>query len=160
MGTKVITVTDRFWKYVEVRSIDECWPWIGYRNKRGYGVLFVRMDGETTVTILAHRFSYELVHGEGSLADALCCHSCDTPQCVNPAHLFRGTNQDNRNDCVSKGRHARGEGHPCHKLDATQVKSIRLYGKNGWSHRKIGQHFCIDHRIVGRILANELWTHV
>jgi hypothetical protein len=80
-----------------------CWIWQGRpRGSNGYGCL--KVDG---LWVGAHRFSYQ-TH-VGPIPDGLLVlHRCDVPMCVNPAHLFIGTNQDNSDDKVSKGRQARG----------------------------------------------------
>lgn len=86
----------------KVNKTDNCWEWTAYINRHGYGA--IRFNGRAT---LAHRVSYELHNGpipEGFLV----CHHCDNPKCVNPGHLFIGTHQDNRNDCLKKGRFANG----------------------------------------------------
>ena len=75
-----------------------CWLWQGARNESGYGV--IRSDNGTT---LAHRWAYKLL--KGPLEDhELVCHACDTPTCINPAHLFKGSHKDNRADAMDKGR--------------------------------------------------------
>lgn len=76
-----------------------CWEWQKYKNEWGYGRL--RHNGKK---VLAHRASYEVFKGDFD-KNLLVCHSCDNPSCVNPDHLFLGTNKDNVDDCISKGRH-------------------------------------------------------
>lgn len=91
------TPADRFWE--RVQKTDDCWLWTGSTDKDGYGWFWV--DGKTAT---AHRFSYAL-HNDGAIPDGLyVCHSCDNPPCVNPDHLWLGTNQDNMDDCARKGR--------------------------------------------------------
>ena len=80
---------------------DGCWNWNGYRNKTGYG--FTRIGGRGSKGILAHRLSWVLHHGE--IPEGLhVLHKCDNPSCVNPNHLFLGTNLDNIKDRTAKGR--------------------------------------------------------
>lgn len=90
-----------FWKRVEKKGPSECWLWSGCQggHKSPYGIFSIR-----NVRHRAHRISY-IIHN-GSLSENLIvCHRCDTPACVNPDHLFSGTQLDNINDCISKGRY-------------------------------------------------------
>lgn len=79
-------------------SPNACWIWTGLKNKDGYGRLYAfgRDMG-------AHRYSYIAFRNEIT-GDLLACHTCDIPSCVNPSHLFLGTNMDNMADAISKGR--------------------------------------------------------
>lgn len=100
----------RFWNRTETEPNTGCTLWLGPRARRGYGI--TRWNGKTRQ---AHRIAYEL--GIGPIPRGLCVlHRCDTPPCVNPAHLFVGTQQDNVADRDAKGRTARGErcAHPHH----------------------------------------------
>ncbi len=74
-----------------------CWEWLGYRDQKGYGK--VNRDGKMQGV---HRISWHLFRGEIP-AGMFICHHCDNPPCVNPDHLFVGTNQDNLNDMMAKG---------------------------------------------------------
>lgn len=91
----VVRLLDR----VRTYGPDECWPWYGDLNDTRYGKITV-----DRVTHRAHRYSYE--HFVGEIPDGLyVCHTCDHKSCVNPAHLFLGTNHDNQVDAVRKGIH-------------------------------------------------------
>lgn len=86
--------------YIKVES--GCWEWQNYLDEDGYGQ-FVEKDRSP---VKAHRFSYEFYIGK--IPDGLfVCHDCDNPKCVNPAHLFVGTHQDNMDDMKNKNRQSR-----------------------------------------------------
>lgn len=97
-----------FWSKVDKRGPDECWPWMGCRVKHGqvhpdgYGTFFMRVLGKQ-VYFRANRIVYSIHHGE-DLGDLLAMHTCDWPPCCNPAHILKGTNQDNAADREAKGR--------------------------------------------------------
>lgn len=114
-------LSDRF--LAKVHKTDTCWLWTG--SMRGYGYGKMKVNGEE---IAAHRVSY--ANAFGPFDESLfVCHHCDVPSCVNPAHLFLGTHDDNMRDCKEKGRQKTGN----HKgpangraiLSVEQVKSIR-----------------------------------
>jgi len=77
-----------------VAKTETCWYWTGHLNSKGYGIFKKK---------LAHRASYKLFVGPIP-PDMLVCHTCDTPDCVNPEHLFLGTFKDNTRDMINKGR--------------------------------------------------------
>jgi hypothetical protein len=92
---------DRFWSNVDARGFDECWLWTGGKDKDGYGKV-----GFDYKHYRAHRVSYALSR-DGIDPSLLVCHTCDTPSCVNPKHLFQGTVLINNRDRDAKGRNGR-----------------------------------------------------
>src|SRR2546429_469655 len=113
---------NRFWAQVEIRGPEDCWSWVGGKFQSGYG--YFRYSRKL---LRAHRVAWLIAKGE--IPDELnVLHSCDHPACVNPNHLFLGTDADNMNDKVAKGRARgakRGEMHHKARLTTGQVAEIR-----------------------------------
>lgn len=89
----------RFSNKYEINEVTDCWEWTASTNNIGYGMF----RWETGIMRTAHRVSYELFKGmipKGKIV----CHTCDNPKCVNPDHLWIGTNKDNYEDMKRKGR--------------------------------------------------------
>lgn len=151
------SIEDRFWRYVPT-GLDpfECWEWQGMRNHSGYGQL--RKDSGST-KLLAHRISYEIKYG--SIPDRnerglrlVVCHACDNPPCVNPHHLFVGTDQDNMTDKKVKGR-------ALIKLSPDDVQEIRsLYATGKFTQKAIGRLYGVSKTQVGHIVRNRQWRDV
>lgn len=98
-----VNTPESFWASLD-RS-GECWPFTGYRDENGYGVL--RFQGKS---VLAHRLAFTLANGVID-PDLYVLHSCDNPPCCRPKHLSQGTQLDNMIDAACKGRVAHGDGH-------------------------------------------------
>ena len=110
-GPKRKPIQDRFQEKYTVNEKTNCWEWLGYLDRDGYGQF--HLNKKTTKK--AHRFSFETQNGE--IPTGICvCHKCDNPKCVNPKHLFLGTHQDNIQDKVKKGRSKHKESHSAVKL--------------------------------------------
>jgi len=132
-----------------------CWPWAGNTFDRGYGFI---PYGAIYKNYPAHRASYELFIGP--IPDGLhICHHCDNPPCVNPAHLYAGTNTDNIRDKVTRGRsgigHTRpgGEKHHNAKLTNVEADEIRaLYDSGGMSMRTLGARYGLSHFAIRKIV--------
>jgi hypothetical protein len=88
---------ERFW--LRVQKSDGCWTWQGAKGDHGYG----HFTADGGVDVSTHRYSYQLHHGEIPPGMVI-CHRCDNPVCVNPDHLFLGTQRDNVQDMIQKGR--------------------------------------------------------
>ena len=97
---------ERFW--ARVKKTATCWLWLGAKRdvKQGYGMVQVTVEsarGPAFRTEAAHRISFELSNGPIPLGSYV-LHSCDTRECVNPAHLRLGTHDENMGDKVARGR--------------------------------------------------------
>ena len=97
------TVKDRFDTKYETCSKTGCWNWTAGRFHSGYGYFGVAEWKEKR----AHRVSYRLHHGEIPEGKVI-CHTCDNPGCVNPEHLWLGTQKENMQDAKQKGRVSNG----------------------------------------------------
>jgi len=131
-----------------------CWIWIGCTNRRGYGFVY---DPSAKKTFKAHRQFYRRKHGEIS-PGLVVCHKCDTPSCVNPDHLYAGTQLENINDMVSRNR-VKGERHNNAKLTNEKIFQIREMRKT-LSGVKVAAHFGINRSTVAKIIRGERWTHI
>jgi hypothetical protein len=103
MPNKGMAMLDRFCALFVRGDMNECWLWTGNADKNGYG-LFKR-DGVRLE--FAHRVSYAMATGD-ELVGKCCLHHCDTPSCVNPFHLFSGSQQDNLEDMCNKRKTGAG----------------------------------------------------
>lgn len=145
-----------FWRKVRVNANTGCWEWTCRRNKDGYGTIG---GGDYRFCRAAHRSAYMQVNGPVE-ADKVVCHSCDNRLCVRPAHMFIGTQNDNIQDCVSKGRNARGEVAGPARLSEADVKRIReLYRSGGWTQRQLAEVFGVTQANISWIWRHG-WKHV
>lgn len=137
---------------IKVNPETGCWEFQGVYNKKGYGLL--RFKGERW---LAHRFSY--MYYKGPIPRGMMvCHSCDNPKCVNPNHLFLGTNSDNMRDMSLKGRGGKRKGanHPQSiSIDpAAFQKALDEYGQD---YEKLAEIFHCGYGFVIQYLRGETW---
>lgn len=152
----------RFWSKVDKRGPDECWPWTACTDKDGYGGLQIgsRSDG-VRGKARAHRLSWCLAN-DRNIPSGLCVlHRCDNPICVNPRHLFLGTNVDNTADRTAKGRgwRPRGEAHPHASTSRYGARVIYRMATSGkWTQREIAAAFRIGQSQVSRIYSGQHWA--
>jgi hypothetical protein len=135
---------------------DGCWEWEAAKNRLGYG--HFRLDGKTQ---LAHRIAYQLYVGE--IPEGMCvCHHCDNRKCVNPEHLFLGTQADNVRDCGNKGRRVYpfGENHYFSRLNEEQVLEIREKYSNGARIIDMSKEFGVAQGTIDHIVHRRHWTRI
>lgn len=119
-------------------------------TRRGYGFF----DGRG-----AHRVSWELATGEAP-GKAVVCHSCDTPGCVNPDHLWLGTHADNVRDKKRKMRHSFGERSGTATISAEDVVRMRNLSRVGWRNQEIALAFGIPQATASAAITGKTWAHV
>jgi hypothetical protein len=151
----VSAASARFWAKVQKGTGEECWLFTGAKTTAGYGSLQVRRDDGGWRRMLAHRLSYEM-HCGAIPAHHEILHGCDVPACVNPAHLSLGTHADNMADMSRKGRAARGERQPRHKLTAGQVADIRRLCEVE-RQCDIAARYGVSRSLVSRIKSGSVW---
>ena len=148
----------RFWEKVD--KTDTCWNWTAAKSSKGYGRF--KLDGKLQSP---HVLSFKLTTGLNTAGKQV-CHHCDNPSCVNPDHLFLGTNADNMKDCYNKGRSSfvvgnKGSAQHNSKLTEEQVLEIRrLYATGNYSHRALAKIYNVNHRLIGNIVKRLCWKHV
>lgn len=147
----MIEALETFKKRLPVKTTKRgsCVIWGDKPNK--YGVLKANRKA-----YLTHRISWFAVHGP--IPDGMqICHKCDTPACVNPNHLFLGTNLDNIADRKAKGRYL-GEWNGRAKLTAEQVQQIRELDKTKkYTRKELSTMFGISYYHIYDILNGVYW---
>ncbi len=152
---------ERFWSYVVIDDPDSCWLWKGSKNNKGYG----QIKSEYGKNVLAHRVSYAIYHNIQYVERGdVIRHSCDNPACVNPAHLLIGTQQDNVNDMVERGRQCfvgrnsrKGEANGFSHLTSSQVLKLRELYNSGMSIRQACTITNIEYENARIIIRNKSW---
>jgi hypothetical protein len=165
----VETIVERFMRRVR-KELNGCWTWTGHLGPKGYGEFCVEYTRYG-----AHKWSYLLFCGEiDTYLQVL--HSCDNPSCVNPKHLFLGTDQDNKEDMLMKDRQAsgirnarytrpestaRGEYAGNVKLTEKDVLEIRFRYKNKLNTpRELAYVFSVCYSTINYILNRITWTPI
>jgi hypothetical protein len=152
------TPEERFWRQVAKGDDADCWLWTGRLMTNGYGVMGIKKR-----QIGAHRFSYELFNGPIPIGlDVLHnCPSGDCRRCVNPRHLWLGTQIQNNADTQAKRRHAHGERHGLARLTVAQVRAIRAtHAVGGITQLSIAREYGISPTAVAAIVLRKTWQYV
>lgn len=172
---------EKFWSRVARGAENECWLWqAGVHKASGYG--HFKHQGQC---YKAHRVAYALTFGgmewttgrRGSRG-LLVLHKCDNRRCVNPSHLFLGSQMDNMRDCSWKGRIGHAGTHGLVKLTSADVAAIKLMqaeGRIGQSGRgwnrdvrsgktmslaTVGAQFGVSGKTIEQVLRRRSWVGV
>lgn len=146
------TPEERFFK--KVQKSDGCWEWIGAKDPNGYGNFKIGKKYVKT-----HRVSY-LIHFGKIPKRLYVLHHCDNTSCVKPQHLFLGTQTDNMQDMMKKGRQAdrKGENQSQAKLTWKEVIEIRnLYSTDKYTQKEIGKLYNSNPKNISSIIRNKSW---
>lgn len=147
-GPKARSLAERFWPKVRKGDPNECWLWTAGINNTGYGR--INVGGRV---LLAHRAAWLLTNGSLA-ADKDVLHRCDTPRCVNPAHLFLGTHAENMADMAAKLRAGQ------RRLTPEQVAMIRsFYASGAWTQTALAAKFGVRQCHISDICRRKFWRH-
>jgi len=147
-----------FWSKVQVVGLDDCWEWTAsLRHKEDKGSYGSFNTGRSYgLSSSSHRVAWELVRGP-ILKDRLVLHKCDNSICCNPLHLFLGSQSDNMEDKLNKGRVPSGERHSSAKLTTLQVTRIR---EDTRSQKCIAKEYGISQVRVSQIKLKKCWREL
>jgi hypothetical protein len=149
------TFEERFWQKVD--KSNDCWVWTSATWGSGYGFFWV---GGKKRSEFAHRVSWSLANDSSVPPGLVVMHSCDNKLCVNPAHLSLGTAQDNKDDSVSKRRHAFGARNGGGvKLNEDAVRDIRSE-RGKVPRRLLAQRYGVHEGTIKSVWSGRTWRHV
>ena len=145
-------VSKRFYNKV-IKTVSGCWEWTGKLGHNGYGVF-----GYKYKTYRSHRFSWKMFKGE--IPEKMyVLHKCDNRKCVNPEHLFLGTQLDNMRDMWNKKRNYDQCGENSHrsKFKQKDIDIIRYLDKNGIPQKKLAFMFRTREKYISNIVRYNVW---
>jgi hypothetical protein len=136
-------LAERFWEFVPERPSDPaaCWPWVGARDRQGYGRLST--GGKDGKTVRAHRLAFELHHGRPP--GAYLIHRCGNYWCVRPGHLVTRSRR--------RTGQKKGDAHPLRKLTDAQVREMRLLAVLGADQGKLATRYEVSEFTVRDVVA-------
>jgi len=166
-----MSLREKLEKYTLRSDQENCWIWIGPKFRYGYGKLDLCVNHKNK-TFSAHRCAWENAFGPIPTG-LLVCHRCDNPLCVNPDHLFLGTNKENSQDMVLKGRSLKGDKNPLRihpelvrrgelihtsVIKECDVHMIRKMYSKSMSVKEIAYKLGVTKKIVYNVLGGRAWA--
>lgn len=136
----------RFWRSADIRGPDDCWLWTA-TTVAGCGMFHFQHE-----CWQAPRFAFWLTTGVRP-GELLVCHSCDDGLCINPKHLWLGTQKANMYDCARKGR-------IFHKLTKEEVLEIRAQRSAGISKQQLMSAYNVSSPTIWSIVNRKTWKHI
>lgn len=148
----------RFWEKVEPQE-NGCWEWKSCTDRQGYG-RFSLYGNSKEVQHAAHRWLMRYLLGEDFDNTRMVCHTCDNPPCVNPEHLFQGTNKENQIDCQQKGRGRYRSGTKGIGVTPDDVRAIRRRIAEGAGSKILAREFNVGRTTIRAIKQGRTWKYV
>ncbi len=159
----------RFWGKVAKGEPGECWLWQACVDRKGYGLVGFTVSKMNSIGYRAHVIARWLETGEWPNG-LLTLHTCDTPRCCNPAHLYLGTPARNTQDMMDRKRHRchtqpeniqRGEELTQSKLTEAKVLAIRQrYAAGGVTLEELGDEFNVTKVCIHHVIIRKTWKHL
>jgi hypothetical protein len=145
----------RFWSYVAIEELDDCWEWRKGFDYLGYGLFYSGPERHRS-----HRISWTVCFG--LIPENLnVLHRCDNRKCVNPGRLFLGTHSENMADMAKKDRGTSGERSWTVRLTTQQVLEIRARHASGeLGYRKLAQLYGVGRSTIRYIIIRKSWNHL
>lgn len=154
---KKVPINERLLSKIDKNDETNCWEWTGSLSKFGYGRI-----GFRDKVYLTHRISYEIFNGSFD-QNLFVCHKCDNPKCINPEHLFLGSQLDNMKDCSTKkrafSRSFPGEDNPFAKLSNKDASLIRCKLKKGYKGKELAKLYNVNATTISNIKNNKTYTN-
>lgn len=156
--TEIESMRRRFAAYAGAGAPNECWPWLGPKLKKdGRGTLCVGRKGSVT----APRMAWFVQHGEWPQDGVFVCHSCDNPNCINPAHLWLGSCLDNTRDAAQKGLLkipiGIGESNSFAKLTVEGISQAAEWRRQGLTITAIGVRLGVSRSTISAVFRRKSW---
>jgi hypothetical protein len=152
-STVVTLVRAGIYERIDMRGLEECWPYLGHIDKDGYGKFWVRKYNQLWP---AHRYVWHIFHPGQPIAD-LVLHWCNNPACCNPAHLRDGSQSTNIQYMYDCDRGFRGEDHHLAKLTEVGVRAIR---KDNRILSDIARDYDVSSYAIWAVKKGLTWKHV
>ena len=152
---------ERFWDNVQITT--ECWPWIGLRDKDGYGILYLRVEKQPNgsrriISTRVHRWVLEKWLGRELKEGMLSCHKCNSPSCCRPDHLYEGTDTENNRQARKEGRHKQKRG-SYNRMTEETVKNVKAL-LSTHTNKRIAQMFNSEPTTISNIRTRKTWKEV
>lgn len=162
MGCRIgMNLVERLDDWTHPDPITGCWWWSGTIGTGGHAQIGLFVGARYRVTS-AVKVNY--VRFVGDVPRGMVVrHKCDQALCVNPDHLEIGTQRDNVQDMLDRGRHrpGRGERNVHSVLNDDAIRAMRVLWATGqFNFSQLGRAFRVNYKTVGRVVSGEGWSHV